>query len=60
MQLLQLNVVAYLDTSTNGLDPRQYEVVEGQAFLTVLQAAYQWIGYLVAGLVGTVLTLIFT
>ena len=50
MQLLQLNVVAYLDTSTNGLDPRQYEVVEGQAFLTVLQAAYQWIGYLVAGL----------
>ena len=28
------DVVAYLDTSSNGYDPRQHENVEGQAFVT--------------------------
>lgn len=71
------DVVAYLDTETIGYDPRQGEVVEGQAFVTVkrgtheeceqfikeqigLQTAWQWIGYLVAGGIGAVLTLVFT
>ena len=70
------DVVAYLDTSRNGHDPRQYQVIDGQAFVTVkrgtyeeceefvkeqtfLQTAYQWIGYLVAGGIGAVLTLWF-
>ena len=71
------DVVAYLDASHIGYDPRPGEVVEGQAFVTVkrgtyeeceqfikeqifLQAAYQWLGYLVAGGVGAVLTLLFS
>ena len=35
------DVVTYLDTSTNGLDSRQHEVVEGQAFLTVKRGNYE-------------------
>ena len=70
------DVVAYLDASMTGLDSRQHEVIDGQAFVTVkrgtyeeceefvkeqtfLQTAYQWIGYLVAGGIGAVLTLWF-
>ena len=71
------DVVAYLDASNIGREPRQHKVVEGQAFVTVkrgtheeceqfikeqigLQTAWQWIGYLVAGGVGAVLTLLFS
>ena len=71
------DVVAYLNASDKGLNPRQHKVVEGQAFITVkrgtyeeckefikerllLQSTLQWIGYLVAGGVGAVLTLIFS
>ena len=71
------DVVAYLNASNKGLDPRQGETVDGQAFITVkrgtheeceefikeqinLQTAWQWIGYLVAGGIGAILTLIFT
>ena len=71
------DVVAYLNASNEGLDPREGENVDGQAFITVkrgtkeeceefvkeqlfLQSALQWVGYLVAGGVGAVLTLIFS
>ena len=71
------DVVAYLDTSMNGHEPREGKSIEGQARITVkrgnyeeceqfvndqtfLQAAYQWIGYLVAGGVGAVLTFLFS
>ena len=74
---IRYDVVAYLNASDEGLSPRQHEIVEGQAFITVkrgtceeceefikerllLQSALQWIGYLVAGGVGAVLTLIFS
>ena len=35
------NVGTYLDTSTKGLDSRQHEVVEGQAFLIVKRGNYE-------------------
>ena len=71
------DVVAYLDASATGFDPRQHADIEGQAFVTVnrgtyeeceefvkeqtfLQTTYQWLGYLVAGGIGAVLTLIFS
>lgn len=73
---IRYDVVAYLNASHEGLDPRQHEIVDGQAFITVkrgtheeceefikeklfLQSAWQWIGYLVAGGVGAVLTYLF-
>ena len=71
------DVVAYLDTSHIGHNPREGKVVEGQASRTVkrgtheeceqfikeqigLQTAWQWLGYLVAGGIGAVLTLFFS
>ena len=70
------DVVAYLDASHIGYSPREHEVVEGQAFVTVKhgtakkckwfikrklfwQSLSQWIGYLVAGGLGAVLTYLF-
>ena len=71
------DVVAFLNASGAGFDPRQHEVVEGQDFITIkrgtyeeceqfikeqlfLQSGYQWLGYLIAGGVGAILTLIFS
>ena len=70
------DVVAYLDANHIGYNPREHEVVEGQAFVTVKrgtakkckwfikrkllwQFISQWIGYLVAGGLGAVLTYLF-
>ena len=33
------DVVVYLDVGRNGHDPRQHQVVEGQAFITVYQGS---------------------